>query len=435
LIVAGATSLAAMELISDFGSSAATSSRGSSSVCERYPDTRRANMTALVLSYFMGAMAFAAASTWLHLMGAHPRFAPDSGQAEVEAAMVHHSTSYYAWRHRQMMGPHVAMMMLTLLIWAILPFFHTCFTVLTQAATGNILISLSSRLITGCMEDRVQAANTDCFIRNGKVIATASLILWLAFQWQQLVLAIDPVSEETSEHIKSGLRFCMSKLTLPTIGEDSEPEVLMEAFLDCPRIDSINNSLQDGHALLRVPMQAIQGAIAGIGGFAGASSRLSGYAIFAMLMWNVGPVIQCTSSLDKHALWSGPCFPVALLELSTTVAAFVVMLLWAGLTLGVVEHELYCRHSKPNHPAALLPSTIPPKPPEILICPITLELMHDPAATADGQVYERAAIQAWLDEHDESPLTGVRLEHKGLISIPVIRSACLEFMEGKEPSP
>jgi len=179
-------------------------------------------------------------------------------------------------------------------------------------------------------------------------------------------------------------------------------------------------------------MQALQGAIAGIGGFSGASHRLSAYAIFAMLMWNVGPVFQCTSFLDKYALWSGPCFPISVIELLTTVAAFVIMFLWAGLTLGVVEHELYYRHSKRSQPIAQLRATASPKPPDILICPITLELMHDPVATADGQVYERVAIQEWLDEHDASPLTGVRLAHKELISIPVIRSACLEFIAERD---
>ena len=49
------------------------------------------------------------------------------------------------------------------------------------------------------------------------------------------------------------------------------------------------------------------------------------------------------------------------------------------------------------------------------ICPITMELMRDPVSTLDGQTYERAAIEAWLAEHDTSPLTGEKLSSKVLI--------------------
>ena len=149
---------------------------------------------------------------------------------EAEAAMTQRGTEYYAWRHRIVMVPHIVMMLVTLLIWALLPFIHPCFSVLTQAATGNMIISLSSRVMTGGMEDRVRAANIDCLIRNGKVIATGCLILWLSFQRQVMMMAIDPISEETSEDIKSGLLMFASKLVLPTIAEDSEPEVLMAEF-------------------------------------------------------------------------------------------------------------------------------------------------------------------------------------------------------------
>ena len=36
-------------------------------------------------------------------------------------------------------------------------------------------------------------------------------------------------------------------------------------------------------------------------------------------------------------------------------------------------------------------------------CPITDDIMRDPATTADGQTYERAAIQSWLERSDTSP--------------------------------
>lgn len=40
-----------------------------------------------------------------------------------------------------------------------------------------------------------------------------------------------------------------------------------------------------------------------------------------------------------------------------------------------------------------------------LLCPITLELFHDPVIANDGHVYEREAIVRWILEKGTSPLT------------------------------
>ena len=42
---------------------------------------------------------------------------------------------------------------------------------------------------------------------------------------------------------------------------------------------------------------------------------------------------------------------------------------------------------------------------EELICPITLQLFHDPVIAGDGHVYERAAITEWILKDGRSPLT------------------------------
>ena len=42
---------------------------------------------------------------------------------------------------------------------------------------------------------------------------------------------------------------------------------------------------------------------------------------------------------------------------------------------------------------------------EDLICPITLELFHEPVRASDGRVYEREAITKWINEHGTSPYT------------------------------
>ena len=53
--------------------------------------------------------------------------------------------------------------------------------------------------------------------------------------------------------------------------------------------------------------------------------------------------------------------------------------------------------------------------------------MEDPVFTADGQVYERAAIEEWLRSENSSPLTGARLEHKELVPAISLRQLIQEF--------
>jgi len=56
----------------------------------------------------------------------------------------------------------------------------------------------------------------------------------------------------------------------------------------------------------------------------------------------------------------------------------------------------------------LLDDLLPCMPPHLL-CPITQMPMVDPVDTADRQTYERFAITQWLETHDTSPLTGLKL--------------------------
>ena len=53
---------------------------------------------------------------------------------------------------------------------------------------------------------------------------------------------------------------------------------------------------------------------------------------------------------------------------------------------------------------------------ELALCPITHEPMIDPVSAADGQTYERSAIEAWLMKGSVpiSPLTGEPLKDKTL---------------------
>ncbi|CAF3848769.1 unnamed protein product, partial [Rotaria sordida] len=42
---------------------------------------------------------------------------------------------------------------------------------------------------------------------------------------------------------------------------------------------------------------------------------------------------------------------------------------------------------------------------DLLQCPITYELFHDPVLTPDGHTYERQAIEQWIRSHGTSPIT------------------------------
>ena len=55
-------------------------------------------------------------------------------------------------------------------------------------------------------------------------------------------------------------------------------------------------------------------------------------------------------------------------------------------------------------------------------CPLTRELMIDPVCCADGNTYERYAIEEWLSASPTSPLTGERLDDLSLRHNSAIRS-------------
>ena len=60
-------------------------------------------------------------------------------------------------------------------------------------------------------------------------------------------------------------------------------------------------------------------------------------------------------------------------------------------------------------------------------CPITQDRMTDPVTCMDGHTYERKGIERWLEDHDTSPLTGVKLPSKMLIPNHSLRHAIEEY--------
>jgi adenylate kinase len=72
----------------------------------------------------------------------------------------------------------------------------------------------------------------------------------------------------------------------------------------------------------------------------------------------------------------------------------------------------------------------PTEAPRQFVCAITQEVMQDPVTTADGQVYEREAIETWLQQKNTSPLTGQVLKHKQLTPSAALRRTIERWAEG-----
>ena len=68
-----------------------------------------------------------------------------------------------------------------------------------------------------------------------------------------------------------------------------------------------------------------------------------------------------------------------------------------------------------------------------LVCSITHSLMRDPVTTADGQLYEREAIELWLTDHNTSPLTNKALGSKQLAPSHLAKTFIDDLVE-KKPS-
>jgi len=56
------------------------------------------------------------------------------------------------------------------------------------------------------------------------------------------------------------------------------------------------------------------------------------------------------------------------------------------------------------------------------LCPITHDIMRDPAVCADGHTYERSAIERWLQRSRKSPMTGQILRHSALYPNQALRN-------------
>ena len=69
--------------------------------------------------------------------------------------------------------------------------------------------------------------------------------------------------------------------------------------------------------------------------------------------------------------------------------------------------------------------------PREFICCITQSVMIDPVKTVDGQTYDRVAILKWFENHSTSPLTGLILPNKQLVSNIELKEQIQEYANSK----
>ncbi|XP_055808932.1 U-box domain-containing protein 35-like [Solanum dulcamara] len=70
-------------------------------------------------------------------------------------------------------------------------------------------------------------------------------------------------------------------------------------------------------------------------------------------------------------------------------------------------------------------------PPSHFKCPLLKEVIKDPCVAADGYTYDRKAIESWLADNDNSPVTNLPLPHKHLLPNYTLLSAIKEWKSGK----
>ncbi|OMO52195.1 hypothetical protein COLO4_37371 [Corchorus olitorius] len=77
-------------------------------------------------------------------------------------------------------------------------------------------------------------------------------------------------------------------------------------------------------------------------------------------------------------------------------------------------------------------STLRSAPPNHFICPILKDVMDDPCVAADGYSYDRKAIEKWLANNDNSPMTNLALSNKVLLPNYTLLSAIVEWKSRKQ---
>jgi hypothetical protein len=95
-----------------------------------------------------------------------------------------------------------------------------------------------------------------------------------------------------------------------------------------------------------------------------------------------------------------------------------------------IEKENEVTHSNPSVGAVAREVNAQIIIPEAYICPITREIMVDPVVTADGNTYERSAIQRWFSlGHITNPITLLPLENTNIIPNTTLKIMINQFRQ------
>ena len=97
------------------------------------------------------------------------------------------------------------------------------------------------------------------------------------------------------------------------------------------------------------------------------------------------------------------------------------------------RHEALTDLLDPSQPLPGLKNEqeLPVDTPQAFVCPITCDLMSEPVVASDGNSYEAAAIERWLENHTSSPLSNVELSPKQLYPNRALEQLIDEFRDKK----
>lgn len=66
---------------------------------------------------------------------------------------------------------------------------------------------------------------------------------------------------------------------------------------------------------------------------------------------------------------------------------------------------------------------------EAFTCPITQEIIKDPVSSKYGHLYEKKAIEDWIEKNHKCPMTNNPLEQKDLYANFAVKSAIEQFVK------
>jgi len=101
------------------------------------------------------------------------------------------------------------------------------------------------------------------------------------------------------------------------------------------------------------------------------------------------------------------------------------------VTIGVLQELIKNINVVPKSISEMLADLDDDSIPREFICCITQSIMNDPVKTVDGQTYDRVAILKWFAQHSTSPLTGLVLPSKQLVSNIELKEQIEEYANSK----